>query len=121
MASSNSEDEPEEVEDMGLVCDVLGPYRDVQDGLLPDLEDASAPVLPHVPANAPAVKRQKVTGKRIVQREWYKADLPLQEMPASSVNPRDIADGENEVEIFLKLFGGNNITLLTTQTNMVRS
>jgi hypothetical protein len=42
-------------------------------------------------------------------------------MPASSVNPRDIADGENEVEIFLKRFGSNNITLLTTQTNMVRS
>jgi hypothetical protein len=116
LASSNSEDEPEDVEDMGPVCDVLGPYGDVQDGLLPDLEDASAPVLPHIPADAQAVKR-----RTLVQREWYKADLPLQEMPASSVNPRDIADGENEVGIFLKLFGSNNITLLTTQTNMVRS
>jgi hypothetical protein len=121
VASSSSEDEPEDVEDMGPVCEVLGPYGDVQDGLLPDLEDASAPVLPHVPADAQAVKRRKVTGKKIVQREWYKADLPLQEMPSSSVNPRDIADGENEVEIFLKLFGSNNIALLTTQTNMVRS
>ncbi len=61
-----------------------------------------------------------MSAKRIVQREWSKSDLPAQEIPASIVIPRGISDSDNKVEIFMKLFGNNNITLLTTQTILVR-
>lgn len=104
---------------MGDVGDVLGSLDDVQDGFLPDPDNAAVPVLPHIPVDA-QVKKRKLSGKRSVQREWLKADLPPQEMPASEVKPRGIENSDNEVMIFLKLFGCNNINLLTTQTNMVR-
>jgi hypothetical protein len=116
-APSSSEDEPEDVEDVG---DVPGPFGDAQDGLLPDIDGGSVPLLPHIPADAQA-KRRRVSGKRVVQREWLQADLPVQEMPPSIIFPRGIQKSENEVQTFLKLFGSNNLDLLTFQTNMVRA
>ncbi len=116
-ASSDSEDEVENVTDL---VEVPGPYEDVQDDDPGPYGDASAAVLPHVPDDAQAVKRRRVSGKKVTQREWFHADLPVQEMPASTVTPRGIADSDNEVQMFMKLFGSNNISLLTTQTNLVR-
>jgi hypothetical protein len=50
----------------------------------------------------------------------FQAGLPVQETPASTVTPRGIGDSDNKVQMFTKLFSSNNISLLTTQTNIVR-
>jgi hypothetical protein len=46
--------------------------------------------------------------------------LPQQELPESTVKPKGLEDCDTDASVFLKMFGASNISLLTTQSNLVR-
>ena len=58
---------------------------------------------------------------RVVDRNWLEEDLPPQEMPDSKVRPLHLEDCDTEVKFFLKMFGSNNLELLTVQSNLQRA
>ena len=57
----------------------------------------------------------------VVDRNWLEEDLPPQEMPDSQVRPLHLEDCDTEVKFFLKMFGSNNLELLTVQSNLQRA
>lgn len=117
MSSDGEEDNPDDLGDGG---DVSGYVGDEQDETLPDIENPGVPLLPMGPAGAdgpPVKKRRKGPRQPTV---WIKQDLPPQQMPTSTVKPKGMQDCKLDVQFFLKMFGVNNIDLLTHQTNLVR-
>ena len=60
-----------------------------------------------------------MSGRRVVQREWVIGNLPAQEMPSSVLKPRGMQGCVHDVNFFMKMFG-NNISLLTTESNKFR-
>lgn len=69
----------------------------------------------------PPHKRRRISGRKITTRVWTKDDLPEQEMPENVVTPRGVEGCRYEVDYFVKLFGQNNFTLLTEQSNLFRA
>ena len=55
------------------------------------------------------------------QLNWSEDDLPPQTMPESHVQPVDLDDCDTDVKYFLKMFGNNNVELLTVQSNIQRA
>ena len=55
------------------------------------------------------------------QLNWSEDDLPPQTMPESHVQPVDLDDCDTDVKYFLKMFGNNNVQLLTVQSNIQRA
>ena len=51
---------------------------------------------------------------------WSEEDLPSQKLPESQVRPVDLDDCDVDVKYFLKMFGNNNVELLTIQSNIQR-
>jgi hypothetical protein len=41
-------------------------------------------------------------------------------LPESTVKPKGLEDCDTDASVFLKMFGASNISLLTTQSNLVR-
>ena len=66
-------------------------------------------------------KRRRVSGRRVVQRDWMVGDLPAKTMPTSAPKPRGMQGCSYEVSYFMKLFGQNNINLLTEESNRFRA
>ena len=58
---------------------------------------------------------------RSIDRNWSEDDLPPQEMPESKLRPVDLDDCDLDVKYFLKMFGNNNLELLTVQSNLQRA
>ncbi len=52
--------------------------------------------------------------------KWTSGDLEPQVVPVNSVRPKGMEDCRYPVDYFLKLFGIDNIQLLTEQTNIQR-
>jgi hypothetical protein len=124
---SSDDDEPEEI-DEGPLGEVGGDAENIDDKTLPDIDGAEALVCPAGPLEdaavsghlGPLVKRRRLARER-PQRVWSQDDLPIQVMPDSIVKPRGLEDCDTDVSVFLKMFGANNISLLTYQSNLVRA
>ena len=72
------------------------------------------------PLGEPSKKRTKQERKIWT---WAKGDLAPQEMPPTNINirPKNLEDCRFPVDIFLKLFGTDNLHLLREQTNVQRA
>lgn len=120
-ADDDQEDEGVVQDDQEWDQDMAGPAGDGgedesdSDDVLEDPE--AAPLLTH---QEPTTKRRRVSGKKRIEREWTEEDLPPQQLPASNIQPRELDDCHKDVHFFLKMFGANNIQLLTEQTNLLR-
>lgn len=68
-------------------------------------------------AGRPA-KRRRVSR---IQRQFKEGDLPPQIMPENAPKPKGMDECRFEVDFFVKLFGSNNINLLTEQSNLFRA
>ena len=98
--STSSEEEIQDVEEeIQNVEEVVG-------------EAGDAPAAPG-PAREPAEKRRRVSRLRVMNREWLQDDLPVQEVPASELQPRGLQEQRYDVSYFMKVFGESNIELLT--------
>jgi len=119
----------EEDDEVGAVEDVqesdedmFGPSGDDGGHAVP-LEDVlddpeSAPLILQQPG--PSTKRRRASGRKKIERQWQEEDLPSQQLPASHIQPREMDDCDQDVQFFLKMFGENNIQLLTEQSNLHR-
>jgi hypothetical protein len=125
---SSSDDGELDVVDEGPQEEVGGIADDIEEENLPDIDDAVDLVCPAGPSEdapaaellGPAPKRRIVNRERPL-RAWLLEDLPPQVMPDSTVKPMGLEDCDTDVSVFLKMFGVNNISLLTRQTNLLRA
>jgi hypothetical protein len=119
-AGGEDEDDQDDPDDLGGVGDVAG-AGEVDE--LPDLPEVIPPEDPVGAAGAavpPAKKARRSRAERVA-RIWVHEDLPPQQMPQSTVKPKDLGDCTQDVHYFLKMFGLNNFFLITYQTNIVRA
>jgi hypothetical protein len=123
---SSDDGEPDDA-DKGLLGEVGGVARDDEDETLPDIDGAEPLVRPvEAPEDVaaagptrPTPKRRRLARER-PHRVWTQEDLPQQEMPESTVKPKGLEDCDTDASVFLKMFWAGNISLLTTQSNLVR-
>ena len=120
VVSSSDEDNEEAGEENGAIEEAPETLQEASDPL------PGVPALPLDPqspgpvGDAPPAKRRRPGGRRSVQREWVEADLPTQEFPENRPKPIGMDDCRHDFAFFMKLFGQNNISLITEQSNIFR-
>lgn len=114
----------DELEDELEEEELIEEDEDVQEGAFdvpgPSGDVPNDPREPLLPSNVPA-KRRRISGKKAITRDWTEDDLPPQEMPVNEIKPKNVDDCDRDVKYFLKMFGNNNIQLLTVQSNIQRA
>ena len=105
----------EQYDEHGIMLDRLEdelPDPELSQDELPD---------PDPNTNSSANKRRKVgINKPRKPWAWKKEDLPHNTLPENSVKPKNLEDCNTDVQYFLKMFGEDNIKLITEETNWVR-
>ena len=71
-----------------------------------------------VPRGEPSKKKTRQERKIW---NWAKGDLDPKEMPTNNIRRKNLEDCSFPVDIFLKMFGFDNLRLLTEQTNIQRA
>jgi hypothetical protein len=85
-----------------------------------DYEDEELPDIPVVVSGGEPAKKKQKDVKKVWK--WTSGDLEPrpQVVPVNSVRPKGMGDCRYPVDYFLKLFGADNMQLLTEQTNIQR-
>lgn len=118
---SSDEDDREDDTIVGTPDPSPGPSEDIELGLnsLPDLP----PVHPDgdfdLPPVHPQVKRRRISGLKKKTREWSTDDLEPREMPESTMKPKGLEDCKLDVQYFMKMFGEENIRMITYESNIL--
>ena len=131
---SSDDDEEEVVEDVGDVGEVtelpgdMGdniPELPVQEGQLLDIDNLPEELLDLTDVLIESPHAQKQKKRRVsnvnASRDWLSEDLPPQNMPSSSVSPKQLEDCNSDAKHFVKMFGERNLELITYQTNLFRA
>jgi hypothetical protein len=109
------DDDIPDLVDRGVEMDIVEAGGGTDEEELPDLDVSAV-----CNAAGPPAKRRRASCKERKEWVWQERDLEAREMPINKVKPKNLQGCTLDVHYFMKLFGRENITLLTVQTNIVR-